>query len=69
MNHIFRDYTYRWWQIALLKVAVLALGILIGAWWNEIALGAFWWLMIAWILPAGYLLWHSLRRGSPTKAD
>ena len=66
MSRIFRRYVYTWWQIALLKIALLALGILLGAWLADAALGAFWWLVAAWIAPASYLLWHSLRPHSPT---
>jgi hypothetical protein len=35
---LFKSYTYRWWQIGLFKLALLAIGIAIGAYWQEIFL-------------------------------
>ncbi|HXK39961.1 MAG TPA: hypothetical protein VJ837_03965 [Candidatus Paceibacterota bacterium] len=35
---IFKNYTYRWWQIGLFKLALLAIGIAIGAYWQEVLL-------------------------------
>ena len=31
---IFRDYTLHWWQASLLKVCVLAFGIIVGVYWS-----------------------------------
>ncbi len=33
---IFRKYTYSWWQIGLFKLALLSIGIAIGAYWHEV---------------------------------
>ena len=38
---IFRNYTYSWWQIGLLKLALLSIGIAIGARWYEVFLPYF----------------------------
>lgn len=35
---LFKSYTYRWWQIGLFKLALLAIGVAIGAYWQEIFL-------------------------------
>lgn len=35
MFHIFKRKAYHWWQIGLLKIAMLAIGIAIGANWPE----------------------------------
>jgi len=32
---IFKSYTFKWWEIAVLKVAVLLAGALIGAYWSD----------------------------------
>ncbi len=32
---LFRDYTFHWWQFSLLKLCILALGILVGSYWHE----------------------------------
>lgn len=33
---IFKNYTYSWWQIGVFKLALLAIGVAIGAYWSEI---------------------------------
>ncbi len=32
---IFKNYTYSWWQVGILKLALLSFGLAIGAYWNE----------------------------------
>ena len=34
--NIFKKYTYNWWQIGLLKLALFSFGIAIGAYWHEV---------------------------------
>ena len=31
----FRSYTFTWWQIGVFKLALLAIGAAIGAYWHE----------------------------------
>ena len=31
----FKDYTFHWWQFSLLKISMLALGMLAGSYWHE----------------------------------
>lgn len=33
---IFREYKYTWWQIGVFKLALLTLGIAIGAYWADV---------------------------------
>lgn len=33
--NIFKNYTYSWWQIGILKLSLLAFGVAIGAYWQE----------------------------------
>lgn len=35
MGYYLRDYTLAWWQIGLLKLAMLCIGIAIGAHWQQ----------------------------------
>jgi len=53
----FKDYTFKWWQFSLLKVSLLALGILIGKTWPAVFSGtginALLWVVFA--VPAVYL--------------
>jgi hypothetical protein len=33
--NLFKSYTYAWWQIGIFKLALLAIGAAIGAYWSE----------------------------------
>lgn len=33
--NFFKSYTYNWWQIGIFKLALLAIGVLIGSYWYE----------------------------------
>ncbi len=35
---LFRDYTFAWWQAGLLKVYVLSIGLLIGAYFPDVVM-------------------------------
>ena len=51
----FKSYTLTWWQVGLLKVSMLALGLVVGATYPE-AFAT--WIVFLWILfaiPAAYL--------------
>jgi len=32
---IFKSYTFVWWQIGILKIALLAIGAIIGSYWHN----------------------------------
>lgn len=32
---LFKSYTYAWWQIGIFKLALLAIGVFIGARWHD----------------------------------
>lgn len=32
---IFKEYTYKWWEMGIFKLALLSFGIAIGAYWHE----------------------------------
>lgn len=45
MKKVFRDYKMRWWQVSLLKVYLLVLGLILGAYFPSFILDniiAFW---------------------------
>ena len=58
---IFKSYTYTWWQIGIFKLALLAIGVLIGAYWhdffraNQVILAA-----IA-VIASAYIMYVSLK--------
>ena len=35
---LFREYTFKWWQVGLLKVYVVSIGLLLGAYFPETVL-------------------------------
>lgn len=56
---LLRDYRMHWWQIGLLKLTVLAFGLLVGACFYRFFLGSTGLLVLLWILflvPAIYLI-------------
>lgn len=62
---IFHDYTFTWWQLALLKVSLLALGILIGSLWAGLFAGVVkLFLLVFFIIPALYLAIRLLKKSS-----
>lgn len=34
--NIFKNYTYSWWQVGILKLALLSFGLAVGAYWHEV---------------------------------
>jgi hypothetical protein len=56
---LFRDYKMHWWQIGLLKIAVLCAGILVGAYFSRFFVGSQGLLVLLWclfLIPALYLI-------------
>ena len=35
MKNIFKDYTFKWWEVAILKIGLFLTGIIIGAYMSE----------------------------------
>jgi hypothetical protein len=33
---LFRTYTFKWWQVSLFKIYLLALGLCIGSYWADL---------------------------------
>lgn len=64
---LFRSYTYTWWQLAIIKLALLAVGMILGAYLSNFVLGNMWLFIAVWVVTAAYILWHSYKPGSPTK--
>ena len=34
--NIFKNYTFSWWQVGLLKLALFSFGLVVGAYWHEV---------------------------------
>jgi hypothetical protein len=52
---VLKDYTFTWWQMGLLKLAMLAIGVAVGAYWQEVFLPYVTLLVIAGIALGIYL--------------
>ncbi len=35
---MFKKYTFEWWQVGIIKLALLSLGIIIGTYWGDLFL-------------------------------
>ena len=53
--NVFRDYTIKWWQLSLLKVCMIALGLALGATWPGVVAPWTTLLWIVFVVPAAYL--------------
>ena len=52
---IFNPVTLKWWQGSLLKISMIALGIILGVSWYAFFLKYIVWVTIIFIVPAIYL--------------
>jgi hypothetical protein len=64
---IFRSYTYTWWHIAIIKLALVAVGMILGAYLASFVIGNLWIFIAIWVTTAAYILWHSYKPDSPTR--
>lgn len=58
----FQDYTLAWWQIGLLKIAMIAFGLAAGASWPGAFQGWLLWLWAVFILLSAYLVAVGIRQ-------
>jgi hypothetical protein len=64
---IFRSYTFTVWQMAIIKVAVAAVGMILGAFFASFVLDTLWLFIAVWVIAAGYILWMTYKPGSSTR--
>ncbi len=60
--HLFRAYTYTWWQIGIFKLGLLAVGAAIGAYWHEFFRTNLTALILVAIIASAYVLFISLKQ-------
>jgi len=53
--NIFKDFTLKWWQAGIFKLALLSLGIIIGLIWPELFRGWTPFLFLLFIISEGYV--------------
>ena len=61
LMNIFKNYTYSWWQVGLLKLALLCFGVVIGAYWHEVFSQYFTILLVVGVILAIYIGFVSLK--------
>lgn len=63
---IFRSYTFTVWQMAVIKIAVAAVGMILGAFFASFVLDTLWLFIAIWVVAAAYILWITYQPGTPT---
>lgn len=61
---LFKPYTYQWWELGVFKVALLLLGIAIGAYWQEAFLPYVALLAAGGVVLGFYVMYISFRQQS-----
>lgn len=59
---LFQSFTFTWWQVGLLKLALLSLGVVVGSTWPGIFVGWRDVLVVVFVVPACYLIYLSFRQ-------
>lgn len=58
----FKSYTFTWWQIGIFKLALLSIGIAIGAYWSEFFKNYSVPLIIIAVIASIYIMFVSLKQ-------
>jgi len=58
----FKSYTLTWWQIGIFKLALLAIGVSIGAYWHDIFAGSLVVLIVIAIVASAYTMYVALKQ-------
>ena len=60
--NIFKDFTFKWWQAGIFKIALLSLGITIGSIWPELFKGWTPFLFLLFLVSGGYVTYVWLKQ-------
>ena len=58
----FKSYTLTWWQIGIFKVALLAFGVAVGAYWHELFASSLTFLLVIAVVASAYIAYVTLRQ-------
>lgn len=58
----FKSYTFTWWQIGIFKLALLSIGVAIGAYWYEFFKNYLVPLIIIAVITGVYMIFTSLKQ-------
>lgn len=59
---LFKSYTFTWWQMGIFKLALLSMGVAIGAYWNELFRGYSIALIVIALIMSAYIAYISLKQ-------
>ena len=59
---LFKSYTYKWWQMSILKLALFTIGAAIGAYWSEFFIVNLTTLIIIAVISTIYVLYISFKQ-------
>jgi hypothetical protein len=60
MKKLFGSYTYTWWQMGVFKLALLSIGIILGAYLASFVISALWVFVVIATLSSAYIIAISL---------
>jgi len=61
-NMFFKSYTFTWWQIGIFKLALLSIGVAIGAYWSVFFKNYLAPLIIIAIITSAYIMFVSFKQ-------
>jgi hypothetical protein len=56
VKKLFGSYTYTWWQMGVFKLALLAIGMIGGAYLASVVLASLWVFIVIAALASGYII-------------
>jgi len=60
--NIFKNYTFSWWQVSIFKLALLAGGVAVGAYWHEFWGGYITTLVVIAVISGAYVMYVALKQ-------
>ena len=60
---IFRTWTFKWWEVGIIKVCLLSMGILLGLYFYEYLLGLMWLWWTLMIITLIYFIVKMVKEG------
>jgi hypothetical protein len=53
---IFRTWSFKWWEVSLIKICLLSLGIILGLYFYDYLIGLMWLWWVLFIITAIYFI-------------